>query len=194
MSLEVGTNRNIESKFNKMLGFSIAIDIVFLGIGILFLCIPDFSTRLIGVLVGISFILYGANTAYKYFNRNGAKLYSLNLMFAIIAIVLGILLIVYPYTYISFIITCLGIYMIVIGALNINYGVWFKIGKDDSWLLTLVIGILLITFGIMVLTNPFSKLTFIQVVGFFLVVLSLLQITDTVLFKKKKDDIVKIFW
>ena len=194
MNLEIGTNRNIKDNFNKMLVYSIIVDIVFLIVGIIFLCIPDMSSKVIGVIMGILFVLYGLNTGYKYFKREGAKLYSLNLMFAIITTLLGLVLIVYPYSFINFVTVCLGIYMIIIGALNINYGVWFKVGKDDSWLITLVIGILLILFGILVLTNPFANLTVMQLIGVFIIILSILQITDTALFKKKADDIVKIFW
>ena len=80
-------------------------------------------------------------------------------------------------------------------ALNkITYGVWFKIGNHSSWLITLVIGIMLIIFGILVLANPFASLTITKLVGSFLILASILDITDLILLKNKSDEITKIFW
>ena len=80
------------------------------------------------------------------------------------------------------------------GLNKITYGVWFKIGNHSSWLITLVIGIMLIIFGILVLANPFASLTITKLVGSFLILASILDITDLILLKNKSDEITKIFW
>lgn len=192
--LERNTDKSIKQKFNQMLLYSMIMDAIMIVAGIVIVCVPDTSSKVIGIIVGIIFILNGAGMCYKYFQRNGAKLYSLNLMFGILAIILGLVLIFYPYTVMNFVTICLGIYLIISGALNINYGAWFKVGKEESWLLTVFIGILLIIFGILVMANPFASLSVTQVIGVFLIFLGILQITDTVLFKKRADDIMNIFW
>ena len=53
---------------------------------------------------------------------------------------------------------------------------------------------MLMVFGILVLSNPFSALTVTQVIGTFLVLSSILDITDLVLLKKRANEITKIFW
>jgi len=126
--------------------------------------------------------------------RDGAKLYSFNMIFGIILFVLGLIIILVPFSISSFITVCLGLYLIVIGANKITYGVWFKIGNDRSWLITVVIGIMLIVFGILVVVNPFSRLTITKLVGAFLIIASVLDITDTLLLRKRSDEITKIFW
>ena len=100
----------------------------------------------------------------------------------------------FPFSVTSFLTICLGLYLIVFGANKVTYGVWFKIGDDSSWLITFVIGVMLMVFGILVLSNPFSALTVTQVIGTFLVLSSILDITDLVLLKKRANEITKIFW
>lgn len=184
----------IDERFNKMLTISIVSSIVIALVGAVLLFMPKLSNKLIGVIMGSLFILYGITTIYKYITRNGAKLYSLNLLYGIIILLIGVIIVLVPFSVTSFLTICLGLYLIIIGINKVTYGVWFKIGNHSSWLITLVIGIMLIFFGILVLSNPFSSLTITRLVGAFLILASILDITDLILLKKRSDEISKIFW
>lgn len=188
------TSSVVERRFNKMINANVIVSLIMLFVGIILLLNPDFSNKFIGILVGVTFIFSGVNMIYDFVKRDGAKLYSFNIMFGIMAVLLGILLIVYPYSLMKFVTICLGIYFIVYGALKINYSVWFKIGGEDSWILNLVMGILIIVFGILIMTNPFASLTVTQLIGIFLIIMAILEVTDSILFKKRANDIMKIFW
>ena len=177
----------ISDRFNKFIMMSIVTSVVIALIGAVLIFMPEMSNKLIGVITGALFALSGINTIYKFISRNGAKLYSLNLLFGIILVLIGAIIILVPFSVTSFLTICLGLYLIVFGANKVTYGVWFKIGDDSSWLITLV-------FGILVLSNPFSALTVTQVIGTFLVLSSILDITDLVLLKKRANEITKIFW
>ena len=184
----------IGERFSKMLSYSIITSIVIALIGVVLLFMPRLSNKLIGVILGTLFLLYGITTIYKYITRNGAKLYSLNLVYGIIISLIGVIIILAPFSVTSFLTICLGLHLIVMGLNKITYGVWFKIGNHSSWLITLVIGIMLIIFGILVLANPFASLTITKLVGSFLILASILDITDLILLKNKSDEITKIFW
>lgn len=184
----------IDERFNKMLTISIVSSIVIALVGAVLLFMPKLSNKLIGVIMGVLFILYGITTIYKYITRNGAKLYSLNLLYGIIILLIGVIIVLVPFSVTSFITICLGLYLIIIGINKVTYGIWFKIGNHSSWLITLVIGIMLIFFGILILSNPFSSLTITRLVGAFLILASILDITDLILLKKRSDEISKIFW
>lgn len=184
----------IDERFNKMLTISIVSSIVIALVGAVLLFMPKLSNKLIGVIMGLLFILYGITTIYKYITRNGAKLYSLNLLYGIIILLIGVIIVLVPFSVTSFLTICLGLYLIIIGINKVTYGIWFKIGNHSSWLITLVIGIMLIFFGILVLSNPFSSLTITRLVGAFLILASILDITDLILLKKRSDEISKIFW
>lgn len=184
----------IDERFNKMLTISIVSSIVIALVGAVLLFMPKLSNKLIGVIMGVLFILYGITTIYKYITRNGAKLYSLNLLYGIIILLIGVIIVLVPFSVTSFLTICLGLYLIIIGINKVTYGIWFKIGNHSSWLITLVIGIMLIFFGILILSNPFSSLTITRLVGAFLILASILDITDLILLKKRSDEISKIFW
>lgn len=184
----------IDERFNKMLTISIVSSIVIALVGAVLLFMPKLSNKLIGVIMGVLFILYGITTIYKYITRNGAKLYSLNLLYGIIILLIGVIIVLVPFSATSFLTICLGLYLIIIGINKVTYGIWFKIGNHSSWLITLVIGIMLIFFGILILSNPFSSLTITRLVGAFLILASILDITDLILLKKRSDEISKIFW
>ena len=184
----------IDERFNKMLTISIVSSIVIALVGAVLLFMPKLSNKLIGVIMGLLFILYGIITIYKYITRNGAKLYSLNLLYGIIILLIGVIIVLVPFSVTSFLTICLGLYLIIIGINKVTYGIWFKIGNHSSWLITLVIGIMLIFFGILILSNPFSSLTITRLVGAFLILASILDITDLILLKKRSDEISKIFW
>lgn len=181
-------------KFKKMMSTSIASAILWLIAGLIMLFMPSLTNKIIGIIIGALFLLNGTNMIYKYIKRDGAKLYSFNLVFGIILSVLGLVIILAPFSVSSFITVCLGLYLIVTGANKITYGVWFKIGNDPVWLITVVIGAMYVLFGILVLLNPFSALTITKLVGAFLIISSVLEITDTLLLRKRSEEIVKIFW
>ncbi|MEG1892397.1 MAG: DUF308 domain-containing protein [Bacilli bacterium] len=191
---KIEVKKSTENLFNRMLNYSFITAGLSFILGLILLFLPNITNKVVGILVGISFLVTGIGAIYNYFHREGAKLYSLNLVFGILFAILGIVIILYPFTVMSFVTICLGLYMIVSGCMKINYSFWFKRGSEDCWLVTLVTGILLIIFGIMVLVNPFSSLTLTKLAGIFLIIISVLDVMDTYMFKKRSKEIMDIFW
>lgn len=185
---------DINSRFKLMLIYSFITSIITAICGLILLLAPIKAFRLIGIISGIIFLISGVSCIYKYFHRDGAKLYSLNLIFGILFSLLGAVIIVYPFKAMAFVTTCLGLYLIVSGATKISYAVWLKIGSEESWLITLVTGIILIIFGILVIYNPFIQLKLAQLVGVFLLITGILDFSDTLLYRKRAKEITDIFW
>ena len=189
-----GLKNSIENMYKRMIMYSIITAILTMITGIVLLLVPELSGKVLGVIVGIIFLIAGINSIYKYFHREGAKLYNLNLIFGVIYAVLGVVIILMPSSVIEFITVCLGLYMIVNGASKINYGLWLKKGSEDSWLITLATGILVAIIGVLVIFNPFASLTLTKIAGAFLVITGILDFMDTILFKNRSKEIMEIFW
>lgn len=189
-----GFKNSIENIYNRMMLYSIIAAVATVVVGFVLLFLPNASNKAVGIITGIIFLIAGVNSIYKYFHRDGAKLYSLNLMFGILYVILGTVIIIYPYTVVEFVTVCLGIYMIINGASKINYGIWLKKGNEKSWLITLISGILLIIIGILVIFNPFVSLTLTKLCGAFLIITGILDFMDTILFKTRSKEIMEIFW
>ena len=189
-----GLRNSIENMYKRMIWYSIGTALITIITGIVLLLVPELSGKVLGIIVGIIFLIEGINSIYKYFHREGAKLYNLNLVFGVIYAVLGVVIILVPSSVVEFITVCLGIYMIVNGASKVNYALWLKRGNEDSWLITLATGILVAIVGILVIFNPFASLTLTKLAGAFLIITGILDFMDTILFKNRSKEIMEIFW
>lgn len=185
---------SIENIYNKMIICSLITSILSIIVGLVLVFLPTVSNKVVGIIVGIIFLIFGINAVYKYFHRDGAKIYSLNIVFGVLYSILGVVIILYPYSVMEFVTVCLGLFVIINGATKINYGIWLKRGNEDSWLVTLVTGIFLVVLGIMLVFNPFSAMTLTQLSGAFLMIVGVLNVSDTILFKKRSKEIMEIFW
>lgn len=189
-----GIKNSIENMYNKMILRTLLIAIATIIAGVILLFLPNVTNKVVGIIVGVIFLLEGLNTIYKYLHRDGAKLYSLNLVFGILYIILGIVIIIYPFTVVEFVTVCLGLYILINGSNKVNYALWLKKGNEDSWLIVLVSGFMLIVIGILVMFNPFISLTITKLAGAFMIITGVLNLTDTILFKKRSKEITEIFW
>lgn len=189
-----GLKNSVENMYNRMIAYSVLTSLVTAVMGVVLLFLPSLTNKVVGIITGIIFLLSGLNSIFKYFHREGAKIYSLNLVFGVLYILLGGIIIVYPFSVVDFITICLGIYMIINGLSKMNYAVWLKKGEEDSWLVTLVSGILIAVIGILVVFNPFASLTITKLAGAFLIITGVIDLTDTILFKKRSKEIMDIFW
>lgn len=189
-----GLRNSIENMYKRMIWYSIGTALITIITGIVLLLVPELSGKVLGIIVGIIFLIEGINSIYKYFHREGAKLYNLNLVFGVTYAVLGVVIILVPSSVVEFITICLGIYMIVNGASKVNYALWLKRGNEDSWLITLATGILVAIVGVLVIFNPFASLTLTKLAGAFLIITGILDFMDTILFKNRSKEIMEIFW
>lgn len=185
---------SIENVYNRMTIYSLITSILSIIVGLVLIFLPTVSNKVVGIIVGVIILIFGINAVYKYFHRDGAKIYSLNIVFGVLYSILGVVIILYPYSVMEFVTVCLGLFIIINGATKVNYGLWLKRGNEDSWLVTLVTGIFLVVLGIMVVFNPFSAFTVTQISGAFLIIVGILNVSDTILFKKRAKEIMEIFW
>lgn len=189
-----GLKNSIENMYKRMIWYSIGVAVLTIITGLILLLAPKLTNKVAGIIVGIIFLIEGINSIYKYFHREGAKIYNLNLVFGVIYAVLGAVIILVPSSVVEFITICLGLYMIINGASKVNYALWLKRGNEDSWLITLATGILIAIIGVLVIFNPFASLTVTKLAGAFLIITGILDFMDTILFKNRSKEIMEIFW
>ncbi len=192
--LKRNIDNTIEKKFNQMLIVNIIIEVLLAIFGIVMVFNPNFSANIIGTIVGVLLLFLALSLAISYFTREGAKLYSLNLIFAIVTGVLAGILLFYPNRLLRFVTICIGIYLLISGGNKLNYAFWLKKGSLEGYFMVLINAIILLVLGIVLIVNPFSYVQIAQVIGAFLIISSALKLSDLVLFKKRANNIIKIFW
>ncbi|MFI3261015.1 MAG: DUF308 domain-containing protein [bacterium] len=189
-------SNDVNKIFDKMLMINICTDVLLLLFGIFLLTKPDVSYKIMGAITGLFLLVWAGSMIYSYITRDGAKLYSLNLIFGSLIGLLGLVLIVFPYSLIEFVSNCIGLYLLINGASKINYGLWLRKGKEETWLITITTGGLLIFLSLLIIFffDNFLVLAIPQVIGMFIIMSTALNIMETVLLKKRSKEIVKIFW
>ena len=85
-----GFKNSIENMYKRMIIYSLLTALLTIIMGIVLLLLPNATNKVVGIIVGIIFLIEGINSVYKYFHREGAKLYNLNLIFGVLYALLGV--------------------------------------------------------------------------------------------------------
>ncbi len=151
-------------------------------VGLILLLIPGTLNKLIGILIGAALLITGILAIIKYTkeNINGSNL---NLVSGILYAVLGVIIIIYPYSIINLVTICLGVYLIINGLLKLKLSFVLK-RVTDKWIGTLVMGIITVILGILLIFNPFAGITITKIAGAFLVIVAIFDLIDTYIIQK----------
>lgn len=187
------TIKVLESMFNKYMIANIVVSLTMIILGIVLYAYPEIAIKTVSWLIGIIFIIIGSLSVYSYIKKDRISLLAFNLVYGILSIVVGLFVALNPFAIANILTVSLGIWLLVSGALKVNYALRLKSIKELSWSLTLAVGIITILFAIMVLFNPFSKLIIVEVIGLFLIVYGVIDLTDILLIKKRSKNFIKSF-
>jgi len=187
------TVKYLEGQFNRYMIANCLLAIIMIILGLILYVFPTITIKTVSWLTGLIFIIVGVLAIYSYIKKDRISLLSFNLIYGIISTVVGLLVISNPFAIANILTVSLGLWLIISGGLKVNYSIRLKNIKEQSWLLTLVVGIITILFGLMVILNPFSKLILVEVIGLFLIVYGVIDLTDVILLKKRAKSFIKIF-
>lgn len=151
-------------------------------VGLVLLLIPGTLNKLIGILIGGALLITGVLSIIKYTKENIAGS-NLNLVSGILYAVLGVIIIIYPYSIINLVTICLGVYLIINGMLKLKLAFTLK-NITDKWSGTLVMGIITIVLGLLLIFNPFAGITITKLAGAFLVIVAVFDLVDTYIIQK----------
>ena len=157
--------------------------ILILGlVGLVLLLIPGTLNKVIGILIGAALLVVGVLAIIKY-TKEKEEGSNLNLVSGILYSVLGVIIIIYPYSIINLVTICLGVYLIINGLLKLKLALVLK-KVTDKWIGTLVMGIVTIILGLLLIFNPFAGITITKLAGAFLVVVAIFDLIDTYIIEK----------
>ena len=153
--------------------------LVYVIIGLLFFFNPTLSFTLVAVLTGIVLIINGVISICSYFKRSNIDLYNYNLIFGILLVVVGIATLFMDYL----IAITLGIYLIIIGAQKLCYGLILRKFDESSWITVFIIGFLFFILGVVtIFTSPDAV---VKVAGICLLGYGLINFVNTLLLRRR---------
>ena len=115
----------------------IVVSVLFCIAGILFIALPEISTKIVGIEIGIAAIVFGIVKLIGYFSKDLYRLaFQFDLEFGILMVVLGTIVLFHPKNVMSFIAAAFGIAILFDGLFKIRIALDSKrFGIKDWWLI-----------------------------------------------------------
>ena len=183
----------IKLNFNKLLIGSIILNLLFLIFGATIYLNPKISLELSGIILGIYMIIFFLFVIYEFILRDNNPLFSLNILWGILAIITGLLVMINPFQIIKILTFALGIYLTIASIRKIIDSLKLKKCGYDGWSLILVIAIILLIFGIFIMINPMASMDLAEATGIFIILASILEICNSIMLYTKAKEILDLF-
>lgn len=177
-------------KFNKFIGLTIFTSIMFAIVGVLLVCFPQISIKVVSYIIAFSLLTCGIVLICDY--RSSILLTNF-FSTGILDICLGLIILIYPDSLVILIPILLGIWMIINSIVNIQLSLTLRKIGYSAWILTTILSIITIVCGSLIIINPQSSaLTLTTFFGILLIVYSVSDLIDLCIFKSNVNDIVKL--
>lgn len=177
---------DIKKGMNKIFNVSIVTSVIILVLGIFLFIQPDTIIRMISIILGGIICIPGITSLINYFKTK----YQSSLISGVVTIIIGLILIINTELVASILPFMLGIYFIINGINRMQYALELKKQNYPNYTASLVFSILIIICGGLFIINPFKgALAITKVIGIFMIIYSLLDLTNSILLKREISDI-----
>lgn len=176
------------TKFLKKTGASSLVSsIIFAIIGLVLIINPNAIIRIISLVFGLMFILVGGYKTINYFvNKGNYDLYNYDLAFGIIAIVLGLVTIIYCREITALFRILIGLWIIYSAVIRFSLSVKLKTLGTDAWKYSLILSIIMLICGLYVL---FTTDIIVVAIGVVILVYAIIDIIESIIFLANIKDI-----
>ena len=161
----------------------IIISIIFVLFGVLLIAKPDETVGAISIILGILFISMGVLKLVEYYTSDDREDWLLTI--ALITVVVGVVILFASNAILSVFRVILGIWIIATGIMDLQTTLVWKEVKSPYWTVAVLLSILMMLAGIVILVN--QNIVF-KTVGIIVVIYSILDIIDRVIFMRKIDN------
>ena len=180
----------MEQFFKKIGWTSIITSLAFTVLGIIIAYNPNTTFQIISYVLGAILIAYGILKIIEYFKVKGSyDLYNYELVYGIIACLLGIVVIVCSGMIEALLRILIGIWIVYSGAMRL--GLAMKLQKLDTdnkiWVPVLLIALAMLICGLYIIAVPG---TVMMKIGIIMVIYGIMDIIEEVIFMKNVKDIV----
>ena len=170
-------------KFLKKAGWtSILTSVVFAIIGLIMIYYPESTIMFISTIIGIFFIVVGIIKIINYFiARGNSTLFSNDIAWGLIAIILGLVTMVYSGTIESILRIMIGIWIIYSGFTRFNLSFRLKNINSKLWAFVLILSIIMVVGGVYVTFYPGAL---IVTLGVIILIYSIMDIIEGFIFMR----------
>lgn len=168
-------------KILKKTGYiSILESILFAILGIILIVRPEETIKVISYILGACFILIGIYKIIGYIQMKGKNdIYNYHLIYGIMAIVIGLIAIIYSTTIGTVFRIIIGIWIIYSSVIRATSSLRLKALKSNMWIYTLILSIIMFGCGLYIALN---EGTIIMTIGILMLIYAVMDIVENVIF------------
>ena len=176
-------------KFNNIVNYLIVLTVLFFLIGFIAIWVPGIRMLTISYAISILLILLG--TVLTVYTLD--KVFLINfLSFGVLQIVLGAVILVYPYALSTLLPIAMGVWMILKSTTDFRLSLVLKKAKVKDWFYVAALSILSIICGVMLMIKvEIGTIELTVILGIFLAAYSLASVIDCLIFKENVKVIAK---
>lgn len=177
----------IEKIFKKTGWISIFESIIFAILGAIMIWKPEGTVKVISYILGAIFMIVGIFKIINYFSAKGKyNFYNYNLVYGLIACILGIVTIAFSNTIGSIFRVIIGMWIIYSSFLRMGLSVNLKSLKIDIWIYSLILAIMMFICGLYITMNSGAV---IITIGIMMIITSVIDIIEDIIFMKNIKEI-----
>lgn len=167
---------------------SILESIIFAILGMVLVCKPEGTVKLITSILGTIFIIVGIYKIINYFLLKGNNdFYNFDLIYGLTAIVIGIVTMAYMNIIGSVFRIIIGVWIIYTSFVRINSSLQIKRIGSTLWIWSLVLAIFMFICGLYVVINPGI---IVVSIGITMIMYSIIDIIENIIFMKNVNKIL----
>ncbi len=172
----------MEKVFKKSNWTDIIVSFLFIIVGLMLLAKPDVIMSMISIILGTICIIMGVLKGIDYLANDKEDSYLLAM--AIVAIIVGIIIMFCADIIVSVFRILIALWIIYSGIVNLQTTIVWKNYQSKLWLMTLLLSIITVIAGIYILMNHGAM---IQIVGGIIIAYGVIDIIESVIFIKRVD-------
>jgi len=179
--------------FQRYLDVMTVFSILFLLLGIIFSILSSYSFRFYNLLLGLFLLIFGIIEVPFFFKRRQFSYFRFSGVKGLIISFLGIIFFFIDINKMEYSFIFLAIYIFI----NVveKFGMTFCLFRlhDKSFIVMMVHSLLLLMLGILLWINPFHHLLFAEVLGIFIILYHILNLSILSLLQKRISEFVSCF-
>lgn len=177
----------LEKAFKKTGFMSILTSVIFLIIGGVLIWKPEETIKISAYILGVIFIIIGICKIANYILSNGKyNLYNYDMIYGIIAIIIGIVTITYSNTIGMIFRIIIGIWIVYSAMIRISTSLKLKSINVKAWSYSLILAIIMLICGLYIIMNQGA---IIVTIGIGIVIYSVIDIIEGIIFMKNVKEI-----
>ena len=159
--------------------------IIFAILGAILIAKPEETVKAISYILGAGLIITGAYKIFTYIQEKGKDdLYNYQLIYGVMAIVIGLVAIIYSSTIGTIFRIIIGMWIIYSAVVRASSALKLKTLKSNIWLYTLIIAIAMFICGLYIVLN---EGTIIVTIGILMIVYAVMDIIENIIFIQNID-------